>query len=217
MPWQPRKSSVVGVLNYLYKNIKSKYMEIQIERAQKHQALAIARLIMQAMSCECCRNFMGAGYTLDDFERVMTQLVLRDDSQYSYLNTMVATDGTGGFAGMCVSYDGARLHELRPAFIQAMQDNFKRDFSNIADETGPGELYIDSIAVNESYRRKGVATKLLKAAMAKARDMKLPAVGLLVDKENLKAEKLYGSIGFEYKGDATWGGHAMSHMQYKIR
>lgn len=190
-------------------------MEIQIEKAQKHQALTIARLIMQAMNYDCCMNFMGAGYTLDDFERVMTTMVLREDTQYSYRNTMVAIDADGGFAGICVSYDGAQLHKLREPFIDAMKQNFNRDYSGIADETGPGELYIDSLAVNEMYRGNGIATKLLKAQMAKAHDMGLPATGLLVDKCNPKAEKLYSRLGFHFVENAVWGGHEMKHMQHK--
>lgn len=191
-------------------------MEIQIENAQKHHALTIARLIMQAMNSDCCHNFMGSGYTLDDFERVMTKLVLREDSQYSYLNTAVALDGNGGFTGMCVSYDGARLRELRKPFIEAMKQNFNRDLSGIKDETGPGELYIDSLAVSEDYRGNGVATRLLKATIKKAKALGLPATGLLVDKGNPKAERLYRRIGFEYVADTTWGGHEMRHLQYKF-
>jgi len=193
-----------------------KRMEIQIEKAQEHHALAIARLIMQAMNYECCRNFMGYGYTLDDFERVMTALVLREDSQYSYQNTIVAIDGNGGFAGMCVSYDGARLMDLRKAFISAMKANFNRDYSGMKAETGVGELYIDSIAVNEAHRGNGVATLLLRAAVRKATALGLPAAGLLVDKGNPKAERLYRKFGFDYVEDTDWGGHEMRHLQYKI-
>lgn len=189
---------------------------MEIQSAQKFQALSIARLIMQAMNYECCQYFAGPEHTLDDFERVMTELVLSEHSQYSYKNTLVAIDDEGGLCGICVSYDGAMLHVLREAFVKAMKDNFNRDFSNISDETGPGELYIDSIAVPENYRGKGVATELLKAVIDKAKDMALPAVGLLVDTNNPKAEKLYGRVGFKFVGDNTWGGHPMRHLQYVI-
>lgn len=191
-------------------------MEIQIENAQKHQAQVIARLIMQAMNSECCMNFMGEGHTLEEFERMMTELVLRDDSQYSHKNTIVALDGNGGFAGMCVSYDGARLHELRKAFTDTMKTEFNRDLTSMDDETAKGELYIDSIAVNECYRGNGIATRLLKETIKKARRMGLKATGLLVDKGNPKAERLYHRMGFEYVNDTTWGGHEMRHLQYKI-
>lgn len=189
---------------------------MEIQSAQKFQALSIARLIMQAMNYECCQYFVGPDHILDDFERVMTELVLSEDSQYSYKNTMVAIDEDGGVCGMCVSYDGGHLHDLRKAFVKAMNDNFGRDFSNIADETGPGELYIDSIAVPENCRGKGVATVLLNAVIEKAKGMGLPAVGLLVDTGNPKAEKLYGRVGFKFVGNNTWGGHPMKHLQYVI-
>lgn len=188
-------------------------MEIHLVSAQKHHALAIARLIMQAMNYECCKNFMGPGHTLDEFERMMNMLVLREDSQYSYRNTMVALSNNGGFVGMCVSYDGAHLHELRKAFIDSMKEFFNRDMSQMKDETGPGELYLDSIAVDESFRGNGIATRLIKAQISKARAMKLPATGLLVDKGNPKAERLYTKLGFKTVGEAWWGGHEMKHMQ----
>ena len=54
---------------------------MEIQAAQKHQSLSIARLIMQAMNYDCCRYFAGPDHTLDDFERVMTELVLSDNSQ----------------------------------------------------------------------------------------------------------------------------------------
>jgi len=202
----------IGNLGFIH--VISEIMEIQIEKAQKHQALTIARLIMQAMNSDCCYNFMGIGYTLNDFERVMTELVLREDTQYSYQNTVVALDDNGGFIGMCVSYDGAHLHELRKPFIEAMKQNFNRDFSDIKDETGHGELYIDSLAVNEGCRGYGVATRLLKDAISKSKALGLPSAGLLVDKGNPKAERLYRKLGFEYVEDSTWGGHEMRHLQY---
>lgn len=189
---------------------------MEIQTAQKQQALSIARLIMLAMNYDCCRYFTGPDHTLDEFERVMTNLVLSDNSQYSYLNTLVALDADGGLCGACVSYDGGRLHELRRAFIDAAKASFGRDFSGIDDETQAGELYIDSIAVSESCRGKGVATRLLQATIDKAKAMGLPAVGLLVDKGNPKAEQLYLRIGFKYVGDGSWGGHEMKHLQYPL-
>ena len=58
---------------------------------------------------------------------------------------------------------------------------------------------------------------LLKAVIEKGREMGLPAVGLLVDKGNPKAERLYADMGFEYVNDAVWGGHSMKHLQYPLR
>ena len=136
---------------------------------------------------------------------MMTTLVRRDDSQYSYRNAMVAlddntTDGHPVVAGVIVGYDGADLHRLRETFLQAAKEFLGQDFRGMADETQAGEYYIDSLAVNESYRHQGLATLLL-------------PVGLLVDKGNPGAERLYRSLGFEYVNDTTWGGHEMRHLQ----
>jgi len=189
---------------------------MEIRPARKIHSNTIAKLIMQAMNYDCCRHFIGPGHTLDEFEHVMTSLVLTDNSQYSYTNTQVALSDEGEPCGICVSYDGGRLHELRRAFVDAMNTNFDRDFSGMDDETSAGELYIDSIAVAESHRGRGIATLLLNAAIKKAADMGLPAVGLLVDKGNPGAERLYRRTGFTYVDDNVWGGHEMKHLQYKL-
>jgi len=189
---------------------------MEIQPARKFQSLSIARLIMMAMTDDCCRHFIGPANTLDDFEKVMTDLVLVDHSQYSYTNTLVAIGEDGGICGACVSYDGGKLHKLRQPFINAAKENFGRDFSDIGDETQAGELYIDSLAVYEWSRGKGVATELLNAAKDKARSLGLPTVGLLVDKSNRKAEQLYKKVGFKQVGLSSWGGHAMKHLQYTL-
>lgn len=190
---------------------------MKIHDAKKEQAGEIASLIMTAMTDECCLFFVGEGQTLDDFHDTMTKLVEMENTQYSYTNTIVAEDEDGRVAGVCVSYDGEKLHDLRKAFINAAKADFRRDFSGMADETQAGELYIDSLAVLSCHRGHGIASALLRATIEKGRRMKLPAVGLLVDKGNPRAEKLYRSIGFEYVDDAEWGGHPMKHLQYKIK
>ena len=77
---------------------------IEIKNAQKEQAADIARLIMTAMTDDCCLHFCGVGYGLEDFRGMMTMLVEREESQYSYRNTLVAMDGDR-LVGIAVSYD----------------------------------------------------------------------------------------------------------------
>lgn len=179
----------------------------------KHSS-QIAKLIMQAMNYDCCHFFMGEGHELEEFERAMTALVADNHSQYSYQNTLVAVNEAGLLLGICVSYDGALLRELRKAFVCMMKERFGRDFSNMTDETQAGELYIDSLAVDPQYRGQGIASCLLDATKSKAADMGLPAVGLLVDEGNPNAERLYTRKGFVFVGTNTWGGHPMRHLQY---
>ena len=186
---------------------------IEIKAAKKEQSASIARLIMMAMTDDCCLHFCGVGYGLDDFYRMMTSLVEREDSQYSYKNTLVAMDDEK-VVGVAVSYDGARLNELRQAFIEAAKEQIGKDHSGMDDETQAGELYLDSLAILSEYRRQGIARKLLRATKEKADQMGLPCLGLLVDKGNPAGESLYASVGFRYVNDSNWGGHPMKHLVF---
>jgi ribosomal protein S18 acetylase RimI-like enzyme len=177
-----------------------------IRQARKEEASAIARLIMIAMNYDCCKNFAGEHHSLQDFEDMMTHLVAQEHSQYSYLNTIVAEED-GDVVGICTSYDGGRLHELRRAFIKAAKEYLERDFSGMDDETQAGELYIDSLAVSADYRHRGIATMLLKALIRQHKPL-----GLLVDEGNPKAERLYASLGFKFANYTSWGGHGMKHL-----
>ena len=184
---------------------------IEIREATKNQAEEIASLIMMAMTDDCCLFFCGDGYGLDDFYKMMTMLVEREDSQYSYQNTLVAM-ADNKVVGISVSYNGGRLHELRRAFIEAAKEHIGKDHSGMDDETQAGELYLDSLAVLPEYRRQGIARRLLLATKERANRLGLPCVGLLVDKDNPVGEALYISVGFQYDNDNQWGGHPMKHL-----
>lgn len=182
-------------------------------------AADIAQLIMMAMSDDCCQTLAGSNNTLDDFYQMMVNLVLMDDSQYSWRNTLVAVDdeATNGdveyapIAGVIVGYDGGDLHRLRRRFLDAAQQFLKMDHSQMDDETEPGEFYVDSLAVYPEYRGRGIASALLLKMAHRAAADGLP-LALLVDKGNPSAERLYTSLGFVYANDAMWGGHEMKHL-----
>lgn len=185
---------------------------IILRGARVDDAPQVARMVMMAMTDECCKYFCGPDHTLDDFHRLMTSLVERTDTQYSYLNTVCAEDNsTGTICGVCVTYDGGNLALLRQSFWDAALAEWGMDHSNMSDETQPGELYLDTLAVLPDYRRQGIAKALIRAAKEKATGMNLP-LGLLVDCGNPKAESLYTSIGFKYVDDNMWGGHRMKHL-----
>ena len=184
---------------------------IEVREATKNLAAEIACLIMTAMTDDCCLYFCGEGYGLEDFRKMMTMLVERENSQYSYRNTLVAMDADKVVA-ISVSYDGGRLHELRRAFIEAAKEQIGKDHSGMDDETQAGELYLDSLAVLPDYRHQGIARKLLLATKERANCLGLPRVVLLVDKDNPVGKALYPSVGFQYVNDNQWGGHPIKHL-----
>ena len=185
---------------------------IEIKEAVIEQAAEIADMIMTAMTDECCLYFCGEGYGLEDFRKMMTMLVEREDSQYSYRNTLVAMDDSR-IAGISVSYNGGLLHQLRRAFIEGAKEYLGKDHGNMEDETQAGELYLDSLAVLPDYRRQGIATSLVLATKKRADLLGLPYVGLLVDTANPKGQLFYDSIGFrQVDENRIWGGHSMKHL-----
>ena len=188
---------------------------MKIIPADKSQAPEIASLIMEAMNYECCKNLAGESHTLRDFFMLMTSLVEREDSQYSYLNTDVALNDQGIVTGACVSYDGGSLLSLREAFIEEALWRLGIDYSQMDPETQNGEFYIDSLCVHSNFRRQGIATALLQSALHKAQRYGLPA-GLLVDNNNPKAEQLYRRMGFTYRNASVWSGHAMKHLVHPL-
>lgn len=187
---------------------------ISIRTAYSTDAPALANLIMQAMSSECCAYFYGPHHSATDFHHFLTQLAACSDSQYSYQNALVAVDAEQ-LVGAAVSYDGASLYKLRKPFLEGMLSVFERDFRQIKDETQAGELYLDSLAVCPDFRHRGIATKLLNETVFKAHRLSIPNVGLLVDDNNPQALHLYTSLGFKLVGTSDWGGHGMKHLQKK--
>lgn len=191
-------------------------VKIDIKPASPDVASHIASLIMEAMSTDCCQNLAGPHHNLADFHRVISNLVKMEDSQYSYKNTLVGVTSSGILAGVVVAYDGADLKRLRKRFVNEALVEFGIDYSAMEAETGEGEFYIDSLAVSSNFRGKKFATRLLEAAIERAKQLGHAKVGLLVDKGNPIAERLYAKLGFEYVNDTIWGGHAMKHLQLTI-
>lgn len=187
--------------------------KIEIVGGRKEQAAEIASLIMEAMDYDCCQNFAGEAHTLEDFHRMMTSLVSLDDSQYSYRNTLVALVD-GQIAGCLVGYDGKDLRRLRKRFIEKAAEYLGRDFSGMDDETQAGEYYLDSLCVKQDFRKRGIATMLIREAISRHGSQ---PVGLLVDHTHPWAERLYRAIGFEFVNGTAWGGHAMNHLQYPAK
>lgn len=202
----------------------------EIQWARKEHAREIARGIMEAMSLECCRFLIGEGRELADFELMMKDLAEKEDSQYSFRNTLVAVKcyqtsersaaldekGEDEVLGICVGYNGGDLLKLRRAFILSMRTWFQRDLGKMVDETQPGEFYVDSLFVKKPFRGLGIASALLKSSMKRAKLLSLPRVGLLVDKANAQAQSLYSRLGFRYINDSSFGGHSMLHLQLDL-
>ena len=64
-----------------------------------------------------------------------------------------------------------------------------------------GEVYITNVAVSESFRRKGVAEKLIRTLVDFCENEGMDFVTLEVRRSNEAAKKLYSKMGFEEVGE----------------
>ena len=185
-----------------------------IRQATPDDAPTIAELIMTALGDDLCLFLQGPDHTREQLHQLFTLMSRRDDTQYSYRNALLAERGRQ-VAGLALSYDGGRLYDLRPVFIQAMREQFGRELE-LVDETQAGELYLDSFAVREPFRKQGIGTALLRATLRKTRLLHLPELGLLVDVDNLRAQRVYTAAGFSRRDRRPFGNHFMYHLTQSV-
>lgn len=186
---------------------------MKIIPATPAHAPLIGKCIVMAITLELTKElFVPEGHTPEEIERMFADLASRDDTQYSYLNTLVAVDEEERPMGLIIGYDGARLRQLREPMLRMAAERFGKIEGEITDETSADEFYLDTLAVLPEFRRRGVAKELLLAACRRAEACGKPA-GLLVDKANPNARKLYEAVGFKYVGDRSFFGEMMDHMR----
>lgn len=181
--------------------------KVIIRPATVDDALFIADVVAMAIADEEALH----AYCGKEYISVLAEIASLESSQYSYRNALVAEAG-GKPAGAVVGYDGAALHALRSSTLEVVEKRTGR-MPNVADETGEGEFYLDSLAVLPKYRGLGIGRRLLDAFCCNVFAEGHECVGLLVDYGNPEAEKLYSSLGFERVGTKLFFGHSMWHLQ----
>lgn len=190
--------------------------EIKILPAQREHAGNIAQAILLAIGDELVDHLAGCDHNAADVRDLFRSLAERTDSQYSYKNSFIAVNEDGTVLGVVICYDGALLHYLRNAFFEAAKDKIGLVIDGTPDdETGPEEVYLDSLAVFPEYRGKGIAKKLINEVGEKARQLGKP-LGLLCSSHNSNARKLYDSMGFKYIGKRPFAGEMMDHLMKKV-
>ena len=131
----------------------------------------------------------------------IAEVCSREDVLYSYRHALIGyLDGEP--VGLCLAYPGENYHEVRlRTFALFAAGNPEMDLDNADDETGPGEYYIDSLAVLPQYRRCGYGRELMQAQIERGLAQGLTHITLLVDPDNPGAQRLYAQLGFEYESD----------------
>lgn len=190
---------------------------ITIEDARPEDAPVIGLAIMEAIGPEIAADLASDKLTLQELHELFTRLAAREDSQYSYKNSRIARTEDGCVAGVCVSYDGADLKRLRrPFFLEAIRNLgwklSEKEMEEFPAETEADEYYLDSLMTIPEFRGKGIARALILDAKAKAEKSGKP-LGLLCERDNTNARRLYDSVGFIEIGKRPFAGTTMNHLQ----
>lgn len=141
----------------------------------------------------------------------MRHFTAQENNQYSYQNCFVATIDTVVVAAINI-YNGGALPELRLPIIKYLKDTYDSQIT-IEDETQDGECYIDTFGVKQNQQGKGIGSALLSFIIDRFVTTQKQTLGLLVEKENFAAMKLYKSLGFTYVSDKILVGKNLSHFQ----
>lgn len=185
---------------------------MKIREAHASDAPELARLIILAMD-DLATKFVG-GSAPHDAIPLFEKFAALPENQYSYENILVSED-EDGICGMISAYDGARLKALRASFLDHLYKTYALKFTP-EDETQPGEYYIDCISVAPNKQGKGIGKALIKAMIEYAANHQYDTLGLLVNRENPQAQKLYLNLGFKVVSEIAFMGGKYFHMQFKV-
>lgn len=132
----------------------------------------------------------------------LADICRREDTLYSWRNATVALyDGVP--AGLMVAYDGARYRMMRDVTFPMIRMYVGDDYQSMDDEACAGEFYLDSLAVLEEYRCKGIASALIQEMLRLKNKAGIPLATIAVDPGNDTAYRLYTGNGFHHDGQVT--------------
>lgn len=164
--------------------------EISIIKATPEHARFIAGNVLRALHID---------EVSEEHLQHMTHISRRSDTLYSWRNASIALYN-GVPVGMMVAYDGARYRSMRDVTFPLIRMYVGDDYQNMDDEACQGEFYLDSLAVLPQYRRRGIASALIRE-MFRLRDQAgIPLATIAVDPENDTAYRLYLNNGFRHDG-----------------
>jgi len=184
---------------------------MNIRKATLKDTSEIAAYLMLAME-DVVYGFIGEK-SKEKATQFLTNLINQKATQYSYKNCWIG-EIENEIVAVALVYEGAKLQELREPVAKEIKSMFNRDF-NPEDETQAGEFYIDSFAVSPNQQGKGLGSKLFCFLIDEYVHKRNETLGLLVDRDNPNAKKLYLKLGFEIMAEKTLAGKEMEHLQFK--
>ena len=182
-----------------------------IKNAQKQDAKICIKLLNLAMEDIA---YKLSGY--DDpvkSDEILEKFFQSEINRLSYKNVYVYKRDEQIIAAMC-AYFGGDAWQLDSEISQHLKALGKD--AQIEKECFDDEFYIDSIAVDEKFRRQGLAKELILHSFAKAKELGHKKVSLIVDVNKPKVRKFYESLGFKFNTKKIINLHEYDHMIKEI-
>lgn len=167
--------------------------EIIIREARAEEAPFLAKCIMAGM------HFYDFETEVPEDEQIYLRLVdceRREDLLYSYTRTRVAEVDDGKVVAALISYPGEIYRDLREKTFSELWPEFAAMNASSDQETGPGEYYLDSLAILPEYRGKGIGRALIRDGIEKGLALGYKTISLVADSDMPHLVSLYESLGF---------------------
>ncbi|WP_296164937.1 GNAT family N-acetyltransferase [uncultured Porphyromonas sp.] len=179
--------------------------EISISRGTPEMVPIIAKCAMAAIERY---NFVD---DMDEEQSTLYEWLLdicaRTDTLYSYRNTLVAKVDDE-VVGCLISYPGDD-YEAKRAFTFAALDGAGPSDT----ETGPGEYYLDTLALLPAARGHRIGLRLMESVIDYAiRELGYDRFTLLVDEDKPRLEAYYTMLDFQRDERVYFMGHPYYRM-----
>lgn len=164
------------------------FPDFAIRQAESTDAPFVAKCVLAAVNLY--------DFKTDSIEKDVAEYVCgRDDTLYSWRNARIATIA-GEAVGCMVSYPGDIYAAAREITFGIFKDA-GREMTNTEIETGPGEWYLDSMAVVPKYCGYGIGQILMMDSIDIARRHGYQMVTLIVECNKPRLRDYYAGLGFE--------------------
>ncbi|MCD8212641.1 MAG: GNAT family N-acetyltransferase [Campylobacter sp.] len=178
-----------------------------ITRAQKQDAIECIKLLNLAMEDVAFR--LSGTDDRAKSDEILCSFFQNSTSRLSYNNIYVFKISKRIVGAMCVYYGGHLQTLDRP--ISEHLKTIGKD-SNLDRECFEDEFYIDSIAVDEEFRGRGIASGLIQHAFGIAKQNGFKKVSLIVDEKKPEIQAFYESLGFKFNTKLVVNFHNYNHM-----
>lgn len=182
-----------------------------IKNAPKQDAKICIKLLNLAME-DIAYKLSGYDDPIKSDE-ILEKFFESETNRLSYKNVYVYKRDEQIIAAMC-AYFGGDAWQLDREISQHLKALGKD--AQIEKECFDDEFYIDSIAVDEKFRRQGLAKELILHSFARAKELGHKKVSLIVDINKPKVRKFYESLGFKFNTKKIINLHEYDHMIKEI-